>query len=81
MIGPPGFSALYTDERNTALSSEITVVEWAMFITPFTPCPASGDAFMTAQVFLRLLRLAAKAERTTLERLTEPFLDTTEAGA
>jgi hypothetical protein len=34
---------------------------------------ASGDAFMTAQVFLRLLRLAARHGRSTLGKLMEPF--------
>ena len=34
---------------------------------------ASGDAFITAQVFLRLLRLASKYGRDTLARLCAPF--------
>jgi len=34
---------------------------------------ASGDAFMTAAVFLRLLRLASRRGRSTLGRLMEPF--------
>jgi DNA polymerase-3 subunit epsilon len=34
---------------------------------------APGDAFMTALVFQRLLRLAARHDRTTLSRLVEPF--------
>jgi DNA polymerase-3 subunit epsilon len=36
---------------------------------------AGGDAFLTAQVFLRLLKLAARHRRTTLVRLSEPFTD------
>jgi DNA polymerase III subunit epsilon len=35
---------------------------------------AGGDAFITAQVFLRLLRLASKCGRDTLGRLSEEFL-------
>ena len=38
---------------------------------------ASGDAFLTAQVFLRLLRLARRHGRTTLSQLTEPFVEET----
>jgi DNA polymerase-3 subunit epsilon len=34
---------------------------------------ASGDAFITAQVFLRLLRLATRCGRATLGPLSEPF--------
>ena len=34
---------------------------------------ASGDAFLTAQVFLRLLRLARNHGRQSLDRLAEPF--------
>jgi hypothetical protein len=56
MIGPPVFFALYTDGRNKARSSEITVVEWTMLITPFTPCPATGDAFIGRQGLVRNLR-------------------------
>jgi DNA polymerase-3 subunit epsilon len=49
-------------------------------VIPHDRHTASGDAFMTAQVFLRLLRLAARAERTILERLTEPFVDAAAEG-
>jgi len=42
-------------------------------IIPHDRHTAAGDAFMTALVFQRLLRLAAKHERTTLSRLLEPF--------
>jgi DNA polymerase III subunit epsilon len=34
---------------------------------------ASGDAFITAQVFLRLERLAGRLGRGTLARISEPF--------
>ncbi|HEX4488395.1 MAG TPA: 3'-5' exonuclease [Terriglobales bacterium] len=34
---------------------------------------AGGDAFITAQIFLRLLRLARKASRKTLRSLTLPY--------
>ncbi len=42
-------------------------------IIPHDRHTAPGDAFMTALVFQRLLRLAAKHKRTTLSRLLEPF--------
>jgi len=42
-------------------------------IVPHDRHTAPGDAFLTAQVFLRLLRLAARQGRTTLGRLAEPF--------
>lgn len=34
---------------------------------------AGGDAFITAQIFIRLLRLAGKAGRTTLGALAQPY--------
>ncbi len=40
-------------------------------VIPHDRHTASGDAFITAQVFLRLLRLAKRCGRTTLGRLTE----------
>jgi DNA polymerase-3 subunit epsilon len=40
-------------------------------VIPHDRHTASGDAFITAQVFLRLLRLARRCGRTTLGRLTE----------
>jgi DNA polymerase-3 subunit epsilon len=43
-------------------------------VIPHDRHTASGDAFLTAQVFLRLLRLAARHGRTTVARLTEPFV-------
>ncbi len=42
-------------------------------VIPHDRHTASGDAFMTALVFQRLLRLAAKSARTTLSRLLESF--------
>ena len=42
-------------------------------IIPHDRHTAAGDAFMTALVFQRLLRLAGKHGRTTLSRLLEPF--------
>jgi len=42
-------------------------------IVPHDRHTAPGDAFMTALVFQRLLRLAAKHRRNTLARLLEPF--------
>jgi len=44
-------------------------------VIPHDRHTAPGDAFLTAQVFLRLLRLAAKHGRTTLGRLAQPFDD------
>ena len=42
-------------------------------IVPHDRHTAAGDAFITALVFQRLLRLAAKHQRNTLARLLEPF--------
>ncbi|MEQ1574461.1 MAG: 3'-5' exonuclease [Vicinamibacterales bacterium] len=47
-------------------------------VVPHDRHTASGDAFMTAQVFLRLLRLAWRHDRRTLGCLAEPFPDTEE---
>jgi DNA polymerase-3 subunit epsilon len=44
-------------------------------VLPHDRHTASGDAFITAQVFLRLLRLAGRHGRQTLGRLAEPFLE------
>jgi DNA polymerase III subunit epsilon len=44
-------------------------------VIPHDRHTASGDAFITAQVFLRLLRLASRHGRPTLGRLSEPFLE------
>jgi len=42
-------------------------------VIPYDRHTASGDAFMTAQVFQRLLRLASRYGRAQLDLLTEPF--------
>ena len=42
-------------------------------VVPHDRHTAAGDAFITAQVFQRLLRLARKAGRDTLGALAEPF--------
>jgi DNA polymerase-3 subunit epsilon len=42
-------------------------------VIPYDRHTASGDAFLTAQVFLRLLKLAARHGRTTLGGVCEPF--------
>jgi DNA polymerase III epsilon subunit-like protein len=46
-------------------------------VIPHDRHTASGDAFLTAQVFLRLLRLAGRHGRTTLSQRTEPFVEET----
>lgn len=48
-------------------------------VIPHDRHTAGGDAFLTAQVFLRLLRLAGRHGRTTLAHLTEPFVEETAA--
>ena len=42
-------------------------------VVPHDRHTAAGDAFITAQVFQRLLRMARKSGRDTLGRLAEPF--------
>jgi DNA polymerase III subunit epsilon len=44
-------------------------------VVPHDRHTATGDAFITAQVFLRLLRLASRHGRPTLGRLSETFLE------
>ena len=43
-------------------------------VIPHDRHTAPGDAFITAQIFLRLLRLASKFGRTTLDRIGEPYI-------
>ena len=43
-------------------------------VIPHDRHTASGDAFITAQVFLRLLKLGARSGRTTLERISQEFV-------
>jgi DNA polymerase-3 subunit epsilon len=43
-------------------------------VAPHDRHTAGGDAFLTAQVFLRLLRAGTKVGRTTLGRLAEPWV-------
>jgi DNA polymerase-3 subunit epsilon len=44
-------------------------------VVPYDRHTAPGDAFLTAQVFLRLLRFARRGGRSTLAALVEPFGD------
>jgi len=48
-------------------------------VIPHDRHTAGGDAFLTAQVFLRLLKLAARHGRTTLSEISEPFVENGEA--
>ena len=43
-------------------------------VIPHDRHTASGDAFITAQVLLRLLKLAARCGRTTLGRISQEFV-------
>ena len=67
-------------ERDGAFAGRPPIQEYSLDalcvlfdIIPHDRHTAPGDAFMTALVFQRLLRLAAKHQRTTLSRLLEPF--------
>jgi DNA polymerase III subunit epsilon len=44
-------------------------------VIPHDRHTATGDAFITAQIFLRLVRLASRHRRSTLGRLSQPFLE------
>ncbi len=48
-------------------------------VVPHDRHTATGDAFITAQVFLRLLKLARRHGRDTLGAIAEPFVVPTEA--
>jgi DNA polymerase-3 subunit epsilon len=50
-------------------------------VIPHDRHTAGGDAFITAQVFLRLLKLAARHGRTTLSQLAEPFVEDAESSS
>ena len=67
-------------ERDGAFAGRPAIREFtldglcAMFgVIPHDRHTAGGDAFITAQVFLRLLRLADRFGRGTLARIAEPF--------
>lgn len=67
-------------ERDGALAGRPPVRQFTLdaLCTMFDVVPhdrhtAAGDAFITAQVFLRLLRLAVRSGRSTLAQLTEVF--------
>jgi len=47
-------------------------------VVPHDRHTASGDAFITAQVFLRLLKLAERSGRNTLAAVAQPFVEPTE---
>ncbi|MGE9297302.1 MAG: 3'-5' exonuclease [Puniceicoccales bacterium] len=48
-------------------------------VQPHDRHTAAGDAFITAQIFIKLLRIAKRAGRTSLDRLAERFEDPAEA--
>ncbi len=67
-------------ERDGAFAGQDSIREFsldalcALFgVIPHDRHTAPGDAFMTALVFQRLLRLAVKCHRTTVGQLLEPF--------
>lgn len=67
-------------ERDGAFQGRDSISEFSLDglcglfgVIPHDRHTAAGDAFMTAQVFLRLLRLASRHGRTTLGRLMEPY--------
>lgn len=62
-----GAFAAYENFRNFSLDALCD----RFGVVPHDRHTAPGDAFMTAQVFLRLLRLAARMNRTTLGQLRE----------
>jgi len=50
-------------------------------VVPYDRHTAAGDAFLTAQIFLRLLRYAERSQRRTLDALTVPFDAEHDSGA
>lgn len=62
-----GAFAAYENFRNFSLDALCD----RFGVVPHDRHTAPGDAFMTAQVFLRLVRLAARVNRTTLGQLRE----------
>jgi len=67
-------------ERDGAFQGSDSISEFSLDglcnlfgVIPHDRHTASGDAFMTAQVFQRLLRLASRHGRSTLGQLLEPF--------
>jgi DNA polymerase-3 subunit epsilon len=69
-------------ERSGAFEGEERIREFTLDslctrfgIIPHDRHTAGGDAFITAQIFQRLLRLAARHGRDQLGALCEPFLD------
>lgn len=67
-------------ERDGAFAGEEAISQFSLDalcerfgVIPHDRHTAPGDAFLTAQVFLRLLRLAAKHGRTTLGQVAQPF--------
>ncbi|MGE4053562.1 MAG: PolC-type DNA polymerase III [Vicinamibacterales bacterium] len=69
-------------ERNGALAGRPPIRRFTldalceMFgVVPHDRHTASGDAFITAQVFLRLLKLAERHDRKTLAAIAQPFVE------
>jgi DNA polymerase-3 subunit epsilon len=67
-------------ERDGAFSEQRSLADTSLDalcqrfgVVPYDRHTAPGDAFLTAQIFLRLLRYARRCGRATLGRLTEPF--------
>ena len=67
-------------ERDGAFAGEEPISQFSLDalcerfgVVPHDRHTAPGDAFLTAQVFLRLLRLAAKHGRSTLDQVAQPF--------
>ena len=59
--------------RETIRSFSLDALCGLFEVIPHDRHTAPGDAFITAQIFQRLLRLAARHGRTTLDRIAEPF--------